>query len=358
MLVNIMWCSGSDYTSVHKVHEQLLIAAGYEGGYEDWVLQGDPCRGFRAWNVPRRVLKGRGFRKLAQWCWRRRILQELQAVDARVLLIDGLGAARFVLPLLKQSKKLKAVVLFHGEVRIRSTDNAMFSGVPADSLRLAAVSQTLATVIAEGSRLPVAVLRSALDPEQVVQRLRSRSAARSRLGLPCDAVVFGALGRLVTEKGFDVLIEAFAKIACEQPRLQLVILGEGEQRSLLEQRIVSLGLSGRVHLPGYLEDAATLYCAFDWIFLPSHREGLGLVLQEAVIAKVPVVASNLVVFREQLGNSATYVEPGSIGGWQEAIELCLLQSPEQVAKRQGQVLAAQRRWEEYQHAARELLWRQ
>jgi len=301
------------------------------------------------------VLKRRGFRRLTQWFWRRRILHELQAVGARVLLIDGLGVARFVLPLLKQSKNLKAVVLFHGEVRIRSADNAIFGGVPADRLRLAAVSQTLAAVIAESSCLPVAVLRSALDPEQVARRLLGRSAARSRLGLPGDAVVFGALGRLVAEKGFDVLIEAFAKVACGHPHLHMVVLGEGEQRPLLQQRIASLGLSRCVHLPGHLDDAATLYRAFDWVVMPSYREGLGLVLQEAVIAQVPVVASNLTVFREQLGDSAIYVEPGSVSGWQKAIELCLAQSPEQVSQRQGQVLAAQRQWANYQHAARNLL---
>ena len=62
------------------------------------------------------------------------------------------------------------------------------------------------------------------------------------------------MGRLNRQKGFDLLIDAFAQAAPAGSPWQLVILGEGEERPALEARIAALGLTGRAHLPGRVEN--------------------------------------------------------------------------------------------------------
>ncbi len=87
--------------------------------------------------------------------------------------------------------------------------------------------------------------------------------------------MLGAVGRLVESKGFEMLIEAFAKASARQPDLQLAIIGEGPLRAVLQARIDALGLAGRVHLSGHRDDLQQLYRAFDWLLVPSRSEGLG-----------------------------------------------------------------------------------
>ena len=104
---------------------------------------------------------------------------------------------------------------------------------------------------------PVQTLRMALDPLAFVEPLLSRNQDRQALQLPqADGVMLGAVGRLVESKGFEMLIEAFAKASARQPGLQLAIIGEGPQHALLQQRINALGLAGRVHLRGHREVVA------------------------------------------------------------------------------------------------------
>ncbi|BBU42115.1 hypothetical protein PPTS312_00300 [Pseudomonas putida] len=70
------------------------------------------------------------------------------------------------------------------------------------------------------------------------------------------------MGRLVEGKGFEMLIEAFARASTHQPDLQLAIIGEGPLHAVLQERIDALGLAARVHLCGHREDLQELYRAF------------------------------------------------------------------------------------------------
>jgi glycosyltransferase involved in cell wall biosynthesis len=99
-----------------------------------------------------------------------------------------------------------------------------------------------------------------------------------------------AVGRLVEQKGFDLLIEAFSRIAKELPDWRLVIWGEGPLRMDLERQRDKLGLGSRVSLPGvttrpglWVEDA-------DVFVLSSRFEGWGIALTEAMAAGLPAVS--------------------------------------------------------------------
>jgi len=99
-----------------------------------------------------------------------------------------------------------------------------------------------------------------------------------------------ALGRLAPEKGFDLLLEAFASLAPSHPNWKLSILGEGPQRTRLEAQRRSLGLEGRVDLPGAVRDPGPWLRRADIFVLPSRFEGFSNALCEALAHGLPAVA--------------------------------------------------------------------
>jgi len=99
-----------------------------------------------------------------------------------------------------------------------------------------------------------------------------------------------AVGRLVDQKGFDLLLQAFARIADRFPSWELVIWGEGPLREELEQLRHDLGLDDRVAMPGITSEPGAWVSGADLFVLSSRFEGWGLVVGEAMAAGIPVVS--------------------------------------------------------------------
>lgn len=99
-----------------------------------------------------------------------------------------------------------------------------------------------------------------------------------------------AVGRLTHQKGFDLLLEAFAKIAPDLPEWHLRIWGEGEERANLEAQRNRLGLADRVSMPGVTKRPGEWVETADVFVLSSRYEGWGIVLLEAMAAGIPTVS--------------------------------------------------------------------
>jgi len=106
--------------------------------------------------------------------------------------------------------------------------------------------------------------------------------------VPPDASLVLALGRLHRNKAFDVLIRAMRHM----PRAHVLIAGEGPERSALEALARSEGVDGRLHMPGWTQDAGGLLAACDVLVCPSRHEPLGNVVIEGFSAGRPVVAAS------------------------------------------------------------------
>ena len=105
-----------------------------------------------------------------------------------------------------------------------------------------------------------------------------------------DVCYIVGMGRLEPEKGFDRLIKAFHLVEKDCPGWKLLIVGEGSRRTELARLVASLGLEGRVELPGRVSNPRTLFRQCNLFCLSSESEGFGLVLIEAMSSGLPVIS--------------------------------------------------------------------
>jgi glycosyltransferase involved in cell wall biosynthesis len=106
---------------------------------------------------------------------------------------------------------------------------------------------------------------------------------------PNQPTVIG-MGRLTNQKGFDLLLQAFAAAVRELPEWQLILLGDGEERAALEGLAERLGLKGKVFLPGCVQNPQALLRQADLFVLSSRYEGFPNVLLEAMACALPAIS--------------------------------------------------------------------
>ena len=126
--------------------------------------------------------------------------------------------------------------------------------------------------------------------------------------LPGPRPIVGALGRLSPEKGFDVFMGALRLL----PAARGFLVGDGPERARLEGLAAELELGPRLTVTGRVPDSRRYIRAFDVLVVPSRFEGFPLVILEAMLAGVPVVASDVGSISEAVREEETgfLVPPG------------------------------------------------
>ena len=135
----------------------------------------------------------------------------------------------------------------------------------------------------------------------------TRAAIRAEFGARSGQALVLAVGRLAAQKGFGLLLDSAACWGDIKPEPLLVIAGEGPLAAGLRSRAVSLGLT--VRFAGQRADVPALLAAADVFVLPSAWEGQSLVLQEALRAGVPIVATRVGGNPEVAGEDAAILVP-------------------------------------------------
>lgn len=166
--------------------------------------------------------------------------------------------------------------------------------------RIVAVSDAVRSYSVRVDRVPlgkVIVIPNGVDCE----RFRPAPAASH------DGIRFLSVGRLVRQKGHDVLLDAFAVLRDRLPRATLDVVGDGSLRSMLEHLVRTYHLEGRVRFQGFQRDLPTWYRRADIVVLPSRWEGFGIAAIEASACGVPVVASAVGGLQEAVADGETGV---------------------------------------------------
>ncbi|MSR46920.1 MAG: glycosyltransferase [Planctomycetes bacterium] len=141
-----------------------------------------------------------------------------------------------------------------------------------------------------------------------------------------------AVGRLVENKGFHHLIDAFAQVAAQRPRARLWIAGDGPEHAALATRIERLGLASRILLLGMRDDVHELLACADLFATATRYEGLGLAAAEALDQGVPVVAFRVSGVEEVVEHERTgLLVPHAAVAALAAATLALLADPERRA---------------------------
>lgn len=121
-----------------------------------------------------------------------------------------------------------------------------------------------------------------------------RKEVRRELGVE-EKLVIGNVGRLCYHmKNQTFLIEAFQELLAMHPESVLLLVGEGEDKKKLEQKVRNLGIENRVIFYGTTDRAEQLYWAMDVYAFPSLFEGLGIVAIEAQASGLPVLCSEYI----------------------------------------------------------------
>lgn len=142
-----------------------------------------------------------------------------------------------------------------------------------------------------------------------------------------------AVGTLKRQKRFDLLLTAFALLD-QRCTASLCILGEGQERTALEAQVASLGLEGKVILPGFTMDTGPWYANADLFVLSSDYEGFGNVIVEALEQGLPVVSTDCEAGPREIladGRYGRLVTVGDVAGLADAMFDALAEEPERAA---------------------------
>lgn len=236
---------------------------------------------------------------------------------------------------LPSDKRNPLAVVFNNVRRIISLRRTLRALSPEVVISLLPVANVLSLVATLGLAFPVIVSEHAHPPSNYLGRMRevarrwsyrwaagvasltTDSAAWLRINIPTRNVraipnpivwpvpsgephisphkqtgvkMMLAVGRLATEKGFDVLLTAFSRVAPAYPEWTLAILGDGPLREALEEQVLSLGLGFQVSLPGWVGNLHDWYRVADVYVMSSRTEGFGNTLAEAQAYGLPTIS--------------------------------------------------------------------
>jgi glycosyltransferase involved in cell wall biosynthesis len=197
---------------------------------------------------------------------------------------------------------------------------AVSESVKADLVRLGVAREAHVRVIPLG-----------LELEELAAEL-PRGGLRGPAGIPPDAALVGCVGRLAPIKDLRTFLEAAARVRKHLPDTHFSLVGDGEERTLLEGLAASLGLAGAVHFHGWQGDMTQVYGDLDVVVNSSRNEGTPVALIEALAAGRPVVATRVGGTPDLLGDGrrGLLVPPADPEALAEAI-LLGLRRPEEAA---------------------------
>ena len=121
--------------------------------------------------------------------------------------------------------------------------------------------------------------------------MNNRDDLRAKFGLSKGDFVVGTMGRVVPMKGNSTVVKAMQTVVRQEEKAKLLIVGDGSERSSLEELAEKLGIKDSVFFTGFRTDIENMYSIFDVVAFPTYYEALGYIPYEAMYYEKPIIAS-------------------------------------------------------------------
>jgi sugar transferase (PEP-CTERM/EpsH1 system associated) len=161
--------------------------------------------------------------------------------------------------------------------------------------KIVAVCEHARNVFLENSGIDPKKVKTILNGIDIhkYKKTEDTLSIRRKFGIGNSEWLVGTVGRLAHEKDYLTLLKSFMNVLQEIPFCRLVMVGDGELRTKLENDVKTLGIEKKVSLIGFQHNIVEIMSVFDVFVLSSITEGLPLVIMEAMAVKAPVVATNV-----------------------------------------------------------------
>lgn len=181
-----------------------------------------------------------------------------------------------------------------------------------------AVSETVGRVFVATSRYPaerVRVVPDGIDVDALDALDPDPDLRRGLDGVP----LAGGIGKLAPKKNWSFLLLTAAELKRRGIPLRWVVVGDGPERARLEGMVDELELAGTVRLLGFRRDATRILKGLDLLFTPSLMEGAGVIVREAMVARVPAVIVDTPGMVESLDGHGWVVPAGDAARAADAV---------------------------------------
>ena len=248
-----------------------------------------------------------------------------------------------VAALVARLRRMPLVISMHGSDVFVAEQSKLVAGVARWCYRAAAaITAPSADLVSRAVRIgaPAArchVVPYGVDPSTFTRIENAGPQLRAELGLPSDALIIFAVGRMVYKKGFEYLIRAVPAILREHPNAKVVLAGGGDLEERMKSLVKQLGVENSVIMPGWVsrDKMPLFFSGCDIFVLPSvvdqqgNVDGLPNTLLEAMASARPVVATSVagIPLAVHDGDNGLLVPEKQPGELSSAINL-LLQSPD------------------------------
>lgn len=167
-------------------------------------------------------------------------------------------------------------------------------------------------------RMPYVFIPNGIDMERFRFDAKEREVMRKQLHVE-NSFVIGNIGRLCYQKNQDFLIDVLAQVKRIIPNAKLLLVGEGEMLTALQEKVDRLGVSADVIFYGTSRSVEKLLWAMDVFAFPSIFEGLGIVAIEAQAAGLIVICSSEVPSEVKINDTVRFISLADTQEWTRAV---------------------------------------
>ena len=167
---------------------------------------------------------------------------------------------------------------------------------------------------------PVEFIHNAVDIGTFRFNPEERDEIRRELNISDNTKIIGFVGRLVDQKNVLFLPDILARVKADSGSdVVMMVLGEGNLRKQLVEKIEQLNLNNNILLLGDRADIRRYYHAMDVFVLPSLYEGLPIVMVEAQVSGLPCLVSDTITSESDISGNVTFLPVNDIDKWGNAV---------------------------------------